>query len=267
MERILNNPLFSNSYHVTAFISDDGKFENAKQQKDKSGKSLLSSLTSIVSSKPQEIDEWFERQKDYLTQTETHFNILLNKLTVLKNNTKDQSFSYQGISQVSSLLSELEASRDRKLSEWYKKLSVVASSLSEIDKKVSINLASTLEDSIRDHIRYIQSATKEAMVERENYLASFQSNSRAREAKQEKLHKNPSDLKALKEVNDAEAREVDSRQQFYAVSKFLKEELIEYDSERYKDIKNSLYELVKQRVESLKETMDLWQELYNSLQE
>lgn len=259
----MNKPVVCESQDTYAFLLPDAEFQEAKEsRKEKLSSSLLNSLSNLVlSGKAREVDEWFDQEKGYLADLHSQTEILLNKFLVISKNTRDVGRAYHDISQTSSVLSTLETHHDAPLSKWLQNLADVSLRLSENEKELANDFVESIEDTLKDQLRFIQSATTEALADRDTDLLIYQNATHHRETRQERLHKNPSDQKARNDVNEAETKETETRNQFYMISKVLKEELAEFYTLKHTNMKKSLLTIVKKNVDYHKKACDLWKEI------
>lgn len=269
LSRVLNHPVLSKASEVETFLLDDEKYMSVKpsiDRNDSKTERLMNSLTSYVSGKPQEVDNWYEQQKAYISQIESQYKVLLNKVIVIVNGTKDQSFSYKGLSDIAKELSILEDTNNPKVSHYFKKLSECTLKISENEKLIKEAFINTLEDSLRDFIRFFGSV-HESLSIRDIDLSNYQSTARAKQNKQEKLHRNPSDAKLAKEVRNLEEKEVKYADQFESTSKTLREELDNFYRMKQHEFKESFIKLVKQCEEHHKKSCLFWKDILDAIQD
>lgn len=269
LRRALNKPVVCDSDDLRIFLLSDSEFVAAKEaKKEKLSSSILNSLSNLVlTGKAREVDEWFDQEKGYLNDLHNQTEILLNKFLVISKNTRDLGHAYHDIGQTSSVLSTLETHHDGTLSRWFQSITDVSQRLSENEKALADELVESIEDTLRDQLRFIESATTEALSDRDTDLLIYQNATQVRENRQERLHKNPSDQKARNEVNDAEAKETETRNQFYLISKILKEELSNFYNLKQVAMKQSLKILVQKNLDYHYKACDLWKETLQSLNE
>lgn len=270
LSRVLNHQTLSKASEVETFLLDDDRFRSTKLSLDKNestsrSERFINSLSSYVSGKPQEIDSWYEQQKAYINQIESQYKVLLNKFIVIVNGTKDQSFSFKGLSDIAKELSILEDTNNPRVSHYFKKLSECTLKVSENEKLIKETFISTLEDSLRDFIRYFE-AVNESFNIRDSDLSNYQSSTKSKESKQEKLHKNPSDPKLIKEVNDAEEKELKCANQYKTTTKTLREELANFYKLKQHEFQESFIELLKRCEEHHRKSSLYWKEILDAIQ-
>lgn len=270
--RVLNREEFLESQDLQNFIQlDDSQFADIRAYKEKS-KSFFSSIsekfTSVQASigKTEEVDEWFDQQKGYLLTLETQFQVLFNKSHVISNKGKDIARSWSDIGQTSSVLTSAESIHDKVLSKWFAKFSEITNQLSSYEREMADKQVDYFEDVLKDYLRLMESI-KETFNNRNIELYQYQSSSRARSAKEEKLHKNPDDPKLKQELIEATEKEKEAKSIFENTSVIVKEEILKFYKTKNKEITRAIHNLVQSRMDYHLKCADLWKEMLSITQE
>lgn len=238
MKRVLNQSLFLTNEDLRTFLeASEGVLANAKNAKPQQPaqdpakpksffSGLLDKVASVQSSlgTANEVDDWFDQQRRYWQTIENNLGLLHARANAVSKRHRELGQNWMELSQICSTLASNESPSDALMSRYHQKLSEITTQLTTVEQDLADNQTSFFEDALRDWIRVINSA-HEVMDNRSQDLLLYQSATRMRESKQEKLNKNPSNPLAQQELTDAEAKETTCRNQFEVISKTAREEL------------------------------------------
>ena len=277
LKRVLNQPLFLANEDLRTFLeASEAVLMQAKSQKpvDAEGKpkgffsGLMDKVTSVQQSlgTANEVDEWFDQQRRYWQTIENNIGLLLSRSAAISKRHKELGQSWMELSAISSTLASNESPTDALLSAYEQKLSEITSQLSSLESELSDNQTNYFEDSLKDWIRVINSA-HEVLDNRLADLLAYQNATKTRDAKQEKLNKNPSNANAQQELNDAEARETTCRNQFELISKTAREELDGLLKVKSQELAVAIRRLVQNSMNYHLSAASLWKEILSSIEE
>jgi sorting nexin-1/2 len=279
LKRVLNQPLFLANEDLRTFLeASEAVLMQAKSQKGGSAnagegkKSFFSGLMDKVTSVQQslgtanEVDEWFDQQRRYWQTIENNIGLLLSRASAISKRHRELGQSWVELANITTTLASNESPTDELLSSYYQKLAEITNQLSSLETELSENQSSYFEDSLKDWIRVINAA-HEVLDNRLADLLAYQNATKTREAKQEKLNKNPANANAQQELNDAEARETTCRNQFELISKTARDELDGLLKVKSQELTVAVRRLVQNSMNYHVTAASLWKEILSSIED
>jgi len=190
-----------------------------------------------------EVDLEFQETKQYFVALNTHFGNLQAKSSddVLK--TKQLSIALNEFSHASELMAKCEHSQDPVLSGYWKKLSKILHSMSELQEVLAKNETVIFDNTLRDYVR-LTDAGKVCLNNRLDLLLKLQ----------EHQKKNSSSVESLD-------------QEFKRVSGSIKTEVAAFNAKKTKDFRNVLRALIAVNIQHHQKVVALWKELLSELEE
>jgi len=181
----------------------------------------------------QEIDPWFDSQKDYLNNLEQNLTIMQTRSNAHSRKKQELMNTFTDFSHSASQLSATEAAHDELLAHGWSKLSEVTGQMATIQGELAISEMDTFEKSVKDYILLVKAA-KELLENRTNALLKLQTLESDTKLKQEKVAKNISAKNSVltTELQQAQTAESDQKAIFEKLSKEIRQELESFRSKK-----------------------------------
>lgn len=208
----------------------------------------------------EEVDEWFTNQKQHLQIMEDHYNKLVEQSININKKEKEISQLHSDISEIAFSIKRIEKNYDDKLSMLFSNLSDATTNITKGDKEMFDTHAKYFNDSFKFITRYYESI-KESLYQRDKDLFLYQDSTNSNYQSQEKLKVKPSDQKLLEDCVRKEKLVMTTKNQFENISKVLKEELMEFEKIKNKEITTSFKNLAKKRIEYHKNSAEIWKSI------
>jgi len=190
-----------------------------------------------------EVDLEFQETKQYFVALHSHFESLQSKASDDISKTKQLSLALTEFSHSSDLMAKCEQSQDAVLAGYWKKLSAILHSMSELQDVLAKNETLIFDNTLRDYVR-LTDAGKVCLNNRLDLLLKLQ----------EHQKKNSGSVEALD-------------QEFKRVSGIIKTEVGAFNSKKTKDFRNVLRALIAINIEHHQKVVALWKELLSELEE
>lgn len=266
LKRVLRHESLNKSqylrYFLTASESDMANYRSTIKQHTrpnliKEEQSFFSSSLSWMQSAAQsvmsktgqdyslvkEVDPEFQETKQYFVALHSHFDNLHAKAADDVAKTRQLAECLGEFSHSSELMATCEANQDPVLAGYWKKLSAILRSMSELQEVLAKNETLIFDNTLRDYVR-ITDAGMATLNNRLDLLLKLQ----------EHQKKNSSSVEALDK-------------EFKRVSEALKGEVAAFNSKKTKDFRNVLKALVAVNIEHHQKVVNLWKELLSELED
>jgi sorting nexin-1/2 len=277
LHRISVHPVLSHSPELHKFLesteplSDTPKSPPTKKEGGGSSSGLFSFLGTSIESissnfgAQSEPDQWFDAKKNYFNSLESHLTALAKATSQITKKRKELSQCWSEFGLASSLLASSEADQDQWLSNSFNRIHDITSQVTALDEKVADDQTAFFEDNIRDYIRVLGSV-KEMLAVRGEKLFAYQNATKQLEMKKEKLDKaKPASIKSEKEIEEAEKRMEDAKEEFNKISEVCKSELQRFEATKLQDIKSLLIKLTQININHDLLVIDQWKGLLQHL--
>jgi len=230
--------------------------------------SVVSSTVTGVTATVQEIDPWFNDQKDYLNNLDQNLTIMQTRSNAHSRKKQELMTSFTDFSHSASQLSATEAGHDELLAQGWSKLSEVTGQMATIQGELALSEFDTFESSIKDYMLLVKAA-KELLENRNYALLKYQTLEADTKAKQEKVAKSVGSGKGplTTELQQAQTAEADQKVVFEKLSKEIRQELDTFKSKKGREIRKVMSELVRQNMDAQLRVVGLWKEVLQDLEE
>lgn len=280
LKRVVSNKDFLETEEIKAFFDPSIKdlktapaapaaSSAAKDEKKGGFSGFMSFISDKVTTvqaaigKSEEVDPWFEQQKIYLQSLENALHQLLNRSGIVTKKGRELNTAWTDFASSSAGLAQVEADHDKILNTFYNKLTEVANQISALEKELAENEVEYFEDSMRDYIRIISSA-KDVLANRSHDLFLYQSATKTREARADKLEKSrgtPKESQFADELRDSESKEKEARDAYDAISGSTTAQLKFFNQEKSRELGQSVRRFVQANMNHHLRVVDLWKEL------
>lgn len=258
LQRLAIHPKFKNDPNFRIFL----EYENDLSVRGKNKKERLAGIFSnirisaddlLLSSTQKDIDEFFERERVFLTEYYSHIKDATIKADRMTHSHKNVSDTY---AKTSSSLIQLATFDQTDLESF---LSKVADCL-EKARKTEGRIASDEDLKLSDLLRYYMrdtSAAKDLLYRRLRCLANYENANRNLEKARSRN----------KEVPTAETTQQEACEKFESISKLAKQELTDFKTRRVIAFRKNLVELAELELKHSKAEVQLLKSCLSSLKE
>jgi len=277
LQRIIVHPVLSESVELQTFL-ESAEILSAPPKappKKESSSGLFSFLGSSIetisnlnSTAQNEPDQWFDAKKNYIIALENHLIALGKATSQIIKKRKEMTQAQSDFGLASSLLASSEADQDQWTSVSFNRLSEITTQITTLDEKLADDQTAFFEDVIRDYIR-ILGAVKEMLTARGEKLIVYQNATKQLEMKKDKFEKGKgvANTKVEKEIEEAEKKMEETKEDFNNISNICKLELQRFESTKLQDIKNLLIKLTQININHDLLVIDQWKGLLHHLLE
>jgi sorting nexin-1/2 len=287
LKRVVSNKAFVDTEDVKSFFDPNIKdlkaaptattapSGDAKDEKKGGFSGFMSFISDKVTTvqaaigKAEEVDPWFEQQKVYMQSLENSLHQLLNRSGIVTKKGRELNQAWTDFAASSAALAQVEADHDKILNIFYSKLTEVANQISALEKELAENEVEYFEDSMRDYIRIISSA-KDVLSNRTHDLFLYQSATKNREARADKLEKSrgtPKESQFADELRDSEGKEKQARDAFDSITSSATEELKVFAQHKNRELGQSVRRFVQANMNHHLRVVDLWKELLTVIED
>jgi sorting nexin-1/2 len=277
LKRILVHPELSQSRSLHLFLTASElalEVEKAKpiaepppppkKKEENFFASWTATITSAVTGPSvtlKETDSFFETQKVYLTNLDQQLQVLVERSDVNTKKKQELITYLADFSHAASLAAGFEFGHDDGLASFWEKLSQILQNMSTLTDDLVRGEMDLFENQIKDYIRIVNSC-KDLMENRNNLLLALQTNKANLNLKLDKLKdpRNP-------EIEEATEETKTSEEKFNSLSNSAKSELSTFKSNKGRDIRKAIRELVRLNINHQLKVGNLWKELLVDLED
>uniref|UniRef100_A0A1E1X5Y9 Sorting nexin n=1 Tax=Amblyomma aureolatum TaxID=187763 RepID=A0A1E1X5Y9_9ACAR len=248
LQRLALHPVFRTDSNFHVFL----EYEKELSVRGKNKKERLAGLISHLgksaddlrlSSTQKDVDEFFEHERNFLTEYHTHVRDATAKADRMTRSHKNVADSYIGIS---SCLTQLATVESSELEKFFPKVAESFEKARKIEGRVATDEDLKLSDTLRYYMRDT-SAAKDLLYRRLRCLANYENANRALERARNKN----------REVQAAEAAQQEACEKFESISKQAKQELTDFKTRRVSNFRKNLLELVELELKHAKAQVQL----------
>jgi sorting nexin-1/2 len=271
LRRSANHQTLQHSEHLKAFLelSDEELVQWKEGKKQKKG--FMAFLGEKVSNvqvsmgTPKEIDQWFESHKTYVDNLEQQLQTMLNRSSAISKRQKEMMQMWTEFAQTAALIGATERDSDKVLQSIFDKTAAISNQLAVLQKELSESQILQFEDTLSDYTRLVD-AVKDALNNRSQSLYMWQMAQKTVEQKREKQAKN-NDLKAQREVEEAQKKEEEAKAEYDDISASVKSEIEKFKAQKGKDIVLAITEFVQAYMNHEVRVVRLWKEMLEFIQD
>ncbi|XP_077520946.1 sorting nexin 6 isoform X3 [Amblyomma americanum] len=248
LQRLALHPVFRTDSNFHVFL----EYEKELSVRGKNKKEKLAGLISHLgksaddlrlSSTQKDVDEFFEHERNFLTEYHTHVRDATAKADRMTRSHKNVADSYI---KISSCLTQLATVESSELEKFFPKVAESFEKARKIEGRVATDEDLKLSDTLRYYMRDT-SAAKDLLYRRLRCLANYENANRALERARNKN----------REVQAAEAAQQEACEKFESISKQAKQELTDFKTRRVNNFRKNLLELVELELKHAKAQVQL----------
>jgi len=217
----------------------------------------------------QEVDEWFDKQKDYLNNLEVNLMTMQNRSNANSKKKQEMNSTLVELSRAAAQLNTCEVGHDEILAEGWSKLSEVTGLMATVQNDLAQSEMDGFENSVKDYVLLVRAA-KELLENRWNSLQKLQFLEADKKSKIEKQSKNAASSKTAAltaEVQQATTAESEQRASFDKLSKEVRIELEKFNMKKGREMRKALSSFVTKNMNAQLRIVGLWKEILADLEE
>ncbi|XP_070378567.1 sorting nexin-6 isoform X1 [Dermacentor albipictus] len=248
LQRLALHPVFRTDSNFHVFLEYEKELSVRGKNKKERLAGILSHLGKSaddlrLSSTQKDVDEFFEHERNFLTEYHTHVRDATTKADRMTRAHKNVADSYI---KISSCLTQLATVESSELEKFFPKVAESFEKARKIEGRVATDEDLKLSDTLRYYMRDT-SAAKDLLYRRLRCLANYENANRALERARNKN----------KEVQAAEAAQQEACEKFEGISKQAKQELTDFKTRRVSNFRKNLLELVELELKHAKAQVQL----------
>lgn len=248
LQRLALHPVFRADANFHVFLEYEKELSVRGKNKKEKLAGLLSHLGKSaddlrLSSTQKDVDEFFEHERNFLTEYHTHVRDATTKADRMTRAHKNVADSYI---RISSCLTQLATVESSELEKFFPKVAESFEKARKIEGRVATDEDLKLSDTLRYYMRDT-SAAKDLLYRRLRCLANYENANRALERARNKN----------KEVQAAESAQQEACEKFEGISKQAKQELTDFKTRRVNNFRKNLLELVELELKHAKAQVQL----------
>jgi sorting nexin-5/6/32 len=259
--RLAAHPVFRNDNNFKVFLEYENELSvrgrNKKEVVGSFFKRFSQSADEILLSGQKDVDDFFEREKNYIVEYHTHIKDAATKGDRVCKQRKAISDTYGKISQALEKCAQLEGlGGDKQFGRFVMKAADALEKLKKTEARVGTDEELKESDTLRYFTRETDAA-KSLLYRRMRCLANY-----------EAANKNLERCRAKnKDIPKAETEQKEACEKFEAITELSKKELMELKKRRVEAFKKNLNDLVDLEIKHSKAKLSLLQSVVSSLKD
>jgi len=273
LKEVTEHPVLSSSQVLQTFLeSPPEEWEKEKTTKPQTGvtKKMFSWVSSTVNqslSPAVEVDEFFAKKDEYLSQLVTQLSEVLRISKLISQKQNDLMLLYYDFSVASNGVSNAEESNDALLAGHWGKLSDVGEQVRLVLQDAVVNQEIRFEEPIHNILRLVQAA-KDTLGNRFTALAEFQAAEKRLAAYEEKKSKPgfKSTPTIEQQGEQLTKRVAETKEEYEMITSSVRSELERFEGLKKKELNKALRETAKSSMDTTVQMADQWKKMLNQIQ-
>ncbi|CAD5225510.1 unnamed protein product [Bursaphelenchus okinawaensis] len=259
--RLAAHPIFSRDPNFRVFLEYENELSvrgrNKKETVTNLFKKFTQSADEVLLSGQRDVDEFFDRERNYLLEYHTHIREATHKADKSCKLRKNVADSYAKMANQLDKYGSLEAANgDKEFGQFLSRITDMLERMKKLEARVGTDEELKLADTLRYFMRESQ-AGKDLLYRRLRCLANYEAANKNLERARGKN----------KDIVKAEAEQREANTKFDGITAQAKKELVDLKKRRVEAFKKNLNDLAELEVKHSKNKLSLLQSMLSALKD